>query len=588
MKSRKIEFKVCANANGCTIVKYNGEGGDVVIPGVLSVNGSELPVTEIGDGAFADNYSVESVTLPDSVEKIGSEAFRSCIYLERISSLENVREIGEQAFESCCITPGLILFDHDTKCYGWAGSSQSCEYVVLPGSVTEICNYAFCHSRLSHIVLPNGLQKIGEYAFSATDITEITIPESVTFIGEGAFEGVDTINITDHTPALADFVKIFCGRKKSVCTSYFGKTDEYDMMYVYNNRGQIVRVCAHKGEDLETMVETVKSHVEPKALQLVDDTEVALDLDARENVFILLDTHKAFMAEGHAFPTDEIVIFRNYEDAKEYIDQNGIDRFDKVYPVGVLEKGDKFTNLKNMLAIADALGVEKVVLDGSYYFPTGWFLKCVGVTGENQFCVRLTSQESAALQTNSFNVPVRFNPVDIYNYSNPFVIDDERKEELNNAIFSPKGSTTDEVLESLHDNTLHENCFSQMLLRAKYLPMAIQRNDQNMVSYFGQLQQLYAAAISFQLDGHDSLFVLCDKNTHEVFVRDSPIGDHKKLVYVAYTDLFKYQGPCAYLRLRNLEALRQILRQYEADGLVVTDGPSTNAFIDLDDVPFLG
>ena len=51
------------------LTKYQGEGGDVVIP---------EGVTSIGSGAFSGCSSLTSVTIPASVTSIGYETFSNC------------------------------------------------------------------------------------------------------------------------------------------------------------------------------------------------------------------------------------------------------------------------------------------------------------------------------------------------------------------------------------------------------------------------------------------------------------------------------------------------------------------------------
>ncbi len=320
-----------------------------------------------------------------------------------------------------------------------------------------------------------------------------------------------------------------------------------------------------------------------RSCTMLKDINVALELAEKDRVFIILDSRQSFMREGHGFPLvgNGINLFNNYDDAKDCIDRNQIDRWESAYPIGTLEKSDKFTNIKNTVMIANALGIANVFLDETYYFKTEWFLNAVGIKGRMEFNVRLTETESNNTDSmmKESKIPLRFNPIDLYKYINPFEISDERKNELSQAIVNPNGDTKTEVLKSISKNTLHENCFSQMLIRSQFIPMSIKKGDMNALSYFNMIQTVYAEAIVNQLSTHTSLFVLCDKQSHEVFIRKYPMGDEQKLFYVSYTDLFKHQGPLEYKKIADLEEVRNLIKQTNVDGIVITDGPSANALI---------
>jgi hypothetical protein len=58
--------------------------GDYVIESPVIINGVEVPVTEISDGAFEDCTELTSVTIPSTVESIGENAFKGCKNLEEI------------------------------------------------------------------------------------------------------------------------------------------------------------------------------------------------------------------------------------------------------------------------------------------------------------------------------------------------------------------------------------------------------------------------------------------------------------------------------------------------------------------------
>lgn len=321
-----------------------------------------------------------------------------------------------------------------------------------------------------------------------------------------------------------------------------------------------------------------------RSCTMLKDINVALELAEKDRVFIILDSRQTFMREGHGFPLvgNGINLFNNYDDAKDCIDRNPIDRWESAYPIGSLEKSDKFTNIKNTVMIANALGIANVFLDETYYFKTEWFLNAVGIKDRMEFNMRLTEEESNNVDSmmKKSKISLRFNPIDLYEYTNPFEISDERKNELSHAIINPDGDNRRDVLKSISKNTLHENCFSQMLIRSQFIPMSIKKGDMNALSYFNMIQTVYAEAIVNQLSSNTSLFLLCDKQSHEVFIRNYPMGDDQKLFYVSYTDLFKHQGPLEYKKIADLEEIRNFIKQTNVDGVVITDGPSANALID--------
>ena len=75
-------FEYTLNGDGsATITNYNGEADAVTIPAELDGH----PVTAIGDYAFSVNYSLTSITFPDSLRSIGMCAFFQCESLTSIT-----------------------------------------------------------------------------------------------------------------------------------------------------------------------------------------------------------------------------------------------------------------------------------------------------------------------------------------------------------------------------------------------------------------------------------------------------------------------------------------------------------------------
>jgi len=71
--------------------------GDIVIP--AEVNG--LAVTKIGEGAFAGNTAITSVTVEGNVTEICANAFNGCTALTTVTLPNTVEVIGARAFYGC-------------------------------------------------------------------------------------------------------------------------------------------------------------------------------------------------------------------------------------------------------------------------------------------------------------------------------------------------------------------------------------------------------------------------------------------------------------------------------------------------------
>ncbi len=133
------------------LLKYNGAGGDVVIP-------DNLGITSIGDNAFSQCYSLSSLTIPDGVTSIGKSAFYYCENLKSIKIPESTTSIGSGAFWAC----------------------KTLQNITLPSGITTISNdmFTMCYL-LSSLNIPDKVTSIGSGAFSGCALTSINIPASV-------------------------------------------------------------------------------------------------------------------------------------------------------------------------------------------------------------------------------------------------------------------------------------------------------------------------------------------------------------------------------------------------------------------------
>lgn len=156
--------------------QYAGNGGDVVIPDV---------VTAIGRGTFAKRQDVTSVTIPDAVTSIEDSAFENCSNLSNVIIPDSVTSIGEAAFSG---TPWL---DRQGE---WAIINQ----ILLEYRGNE-----------TSVVIPEGVTRINSGVFAdCINLTEVTIPKTVTSIGSNVFQRCGNLNEIHYEGTKREWKKV--------------------------------------------------------------------------------------------------------------------------------------------------------------------------------------------------------------------------------------------------------------------------------------------------------------------------------------------------------------------------------------------
>jgi len=165
----KVDGKVVVT--NCT----NELAKDVTIPAKITINGTTSNVTCIGDMAFENCSSINSVVIPNGVTSIRESAFEGCKLLTSIVIPNSVETIGDYALNGC----NSLQYNKYENCL-FLGNAEN-PYLVLAKakdtSITEvnisndtkfIMNYAFLGcSFLTSIIIPNNVISIGRYAFDS-------------------------------------------------------------------------------------------------------------------------------------------------------------------------------------------------------------------------------------------------------------------------------------------------------------------------------------------------------------------------------------------------------------------------------------
>jgi hypothetical protein len=219
-----------------------GAAGNVVI--LSTYKG--YPVISIGDDAFSASFSMESVTIPNSVTSIGDDAFYSCGSLPSVTIPNSVTNIGIDAFSGCegltsisvsannPVYSGVngVLFDKNQATLVEFPGGLGGSYTV-PNSVTNIGIDAFsgCYN-LTSVTIGNSVTSIGDVAFGyCSRLTSVTIPNSVTNIGDDAFyvcSGLTSINVSASNPAYSSTHGVLFDKAQTLLIQFpGGAVDSY-------------------------------------------------------------------------------------------------------------------------------------------------------------------------------------------------------------------------------------------------------------------------------------------------------------------------------------------------------------------------
>lgn len=161
--------------------------------GILIFQDFDLP-----NGIFEEKGNLESVVLPNGINRIPPSAFEYCVNLKEIVIPDSVVTIGTAAFYGCSGLRSITIGKGVTDIANNAFYNCSGELVINSKSLVEVdynsgdttpAELWLQSTGFHRIVIGNGITHIGSRWFLGyTPLKEIVIPDSVTSIGGAVFQ----------------------------------------------------------------------------------------------------------------------------------------------------------------------------------------------------------------------------------------------------------------------------------------------------------------------------------------------------------------------------------------------------------------
>ena len=163
------------------LVKYNGSGGDVIIPDTVTVISNDC----FKNGYYGNAQYIDTITIPSSIVQIGNDSSSTMNIWNCFLGAEHLKQIIVDENNAIYSSVDGVLYNKDKSEVLYvpqAYTGMSGEWNIPEGTIT-IGNYAYNTNGIVKINIPSSLQNIPmkmdgnnfDLAFDSQELKEINV-----------------------------------------------------------------------------------------------------------------------------------------------------------------------------------------------------------------------------------------------------------------------------------------------------------------------------------------------------------------------------------------------------------------------------
>jgi len=194
-----FNFQIDLTNHTATCMGYTGSNEAPVMPAYVTYEGEEYPVTFIYHWAFQMNPMIKTMTLPETLKKIGESAFAQCMSLETMVIPNSVDTLMAATFFGCPQLK-LLKLSENMKFLppGLCFQCTSLETIEIPSSVTRFsCQWGDTNNFYNYedwgddsklFADPNFFIVPGMEFRECSNLKEVILPKNLWWFSSDAFD----------------------------------------------------------------------------------------------------------------------------------------------------------------------------------------------------------------------------------------------------------------------------------------------------------------------------------------------------------------------------------------------------------------